>query len=71
MGKLSKFLGGALGGMVVSAAVTLLLAPDSGKGLRAQVQERIAYIKNEAYRAAEAQRAALEAELARLRGEQF
>ncbi|NPA92230.1 MAG: hypothetical protein GXO56_00945 [Chloroflexi bacterium] len=71
MGKLSKFLGGALGGMVVGAAVTLLLAPDSGKGLRAQVQERIAYIQNEARRAAEAQRAALEAELARLRGEQF
>ncbi len=71
MGKFSKFLGGTLSGLVVGAAVMLLFAPDSGKGLRSQVQQRLQAIQEEARRAAEAQRAALEAELARLRGEEW
>ncbi len=70
MGKLTKFMGGILGGAVVGAAMALLLAPDSAESLRNRVRAEIAAIQEQARQAAEEQRRALEAELERLRSGQ-
>jgi gas vesicle protein len=69
MGKVSKFIRGTTTGLLAGAAIALLLAPDSGKGLRAAFRQRLEAIQEEARRAAAEQRATLEAELARLRGD--
>ena len=69
MGKISRFLAGTTLGTLVGIASALLLAPEKGEGLRHTLRSRLDTIQEEARRAAEAQRAALEAELARLRGE--
>lgn len=70
MGKLTKFMGGVLGGAVVGAATALLLAPDSAENLRNRLRAEIAAIQEQARQAAEEQRRALEAELERLRSGQ-
>jgi len=70
MGKFLKFLTGATAGTLVGVAATILFAPDHGHRLRHTLRSRLETIQQEARRAAEEQRAALEAELARLRGEE-
>ncbi len=70
MGKISKFIGGATAGLLAGAVAAWLLAPEGGKDFRKTIQARLAAIQEEARRAAAEQRAALEAELARLRGEE-
>ncbi len=70
MGKFGKFIGGVTAGLLTGAAIALLLTPDSGKGLQANLRQRLEAVREEARRAAAEQRAALEAELARLRGEE-
>jgi gas vesicle protein len=70
MGKFGKFLGGATAGLLAGAVAALLLAPESGDGLRKTFQQRLTAIREEARRAAAEQRAMLEAELARLRGDE-
>ncbi len=68
MGATVKFVKGLVGGAVAGALMVMLLTPESGPGTRQSLQRRIQAIREEAQRAAEAQRAVLEAELARLRG---
>ncbi len=70
MGKLTKFMGGVIGGAVIGAATALLLAPESAENLRNRLREEIAAIQEQARQAAEEQRRALEAELERLRSGQ-
>jgi len=69
MGKMAKFTGGILIGAAAGIAAALLLAPEQVHELQNRVTTRLAALQEEARRAAEAQRQALEVEIARLRGE--
>ncbi len=68
MGKADKFIKGLLGGAAVGMLTAILLAPESGDGIRKSIRERIEGALEEARQAAAEQRAALEEELARLQG---
>lgn len=65
---LNLVLGFVLGVMVGSATV-LLLTPMSGDALRTEVRDYTRQVRIEIEQAAEARRAELEQELARMRGE--
>ena len=67
MGKLSKLTSGILLGAAISVAVARWLATDDTLKVRERLTERLAALQEEARRAAEAQRRALENEIARLR----
>jgi len=67
MGKLSKLTSGILLGAAISVAVARWLATDDTLKVRERLTERLAALQEEARRAAEAQRRALESEIARLR----
>ena len=67
MGKILNFIFGLLVGGLVGATVALLLAPTSGKEIRAQLQEQTIRLKDEVKSVAEARRAELERELSALR----
>jgi gas vesicle protein len=67
MQKLIGFLSGAIMGALVGATLTLLLTPESGKDLQAQLRERIQMIQAEVKKAAAGRRAELEQQLATLR----
>ncbi len=69
MGKFTKFTTGIFLGTAASLAAMLFLAPESANDVRSRLLARINDLQEEARRAAEAQRRALEAELARLRGD--
>lgn len=69
MRRFLSFAAGTLTGVLVGVGLVLLLTPVSGEELRQQIQARIAYIREEMARAAAERRAALQAELAHLRGE--
>jgi len=69
MGKITKLTSGILLGAAISVAVARLLAPEDASKLRKRLTTQIASLQEEARRAAEAQRQALEVEIARLRGE--
>lgn len=70
MRKFVAFLGGSLTGAVVGAAMAILLAPAPGEDLREQALQRVEALRREVRAAAAARRAELEAELARLRGQE-
>jgi gas vesicle protein len=67
MVKFLFFTAGAVLGGLLGATVVLLLTPVSGENLRAQANERVAMIQNEAKEAAAQRRAELEKHLAELR----
>ena len=62
-----NFIAGFLGGLVIGAVAVLLTTPQSGTDLQREVRARFDRIVAEGRRAAEAQRAELEARLASLR----
>lgn len=62
----SFLLGAAMGG-AVGATIALLLTPDSGDALRAQLRERIARLQTEMQQAAAARQQELRAQLESLR----
>lgn len=64
---LVNFIGGAIAGSLVGAALALLLAPASGDELRSQIKERKDHAQQEIELAMETRRAELERELAALR----
>jgi gas vesicle protein len=71
-GKMNKVLSGVLGwmaGAIVGTAIGLLLAPSSGRQLRADIQGYTDQVRREIELAAEERRQELEEQLARLRGE--
>jgi len=67
MGKITKLTGGILLGAAISVAVARRLAPEDVRKLRERLTAQIIALQEEARRAAEAQRRALENEIARLR----
>ncbi|HSB67081.1 MAG TPA: YtxH domain-containing protein [Anaerolineales bacterium] len=62
-----NFIIGMMMGGLVGATVALLLAPTSGEDIRSQIQEQSIRLRDEVKSVAEARRAELERELARLR----
>ena len=70
MRKFVAFLGGSLTGAVVGAAMAILLAPAPGEDLREQALQRVGALCREVRAASPPRRAELEAELARLRGQE-
>ena len=40
MGKILMFMGGVIAGAIIGGAVTLLMTPQSGEGLRGQARQR-------------------------------
>jgi gas vesicle protein len=66
MRRLMFFAGGVLCGVVIGAAVALLLAPASGDAMREDAQSRFDGMLTEARLASERRRRELEAELAEL-----
>ena len=69
MGKITKLTGGILIGATVGIAAARLLAPERARELQARLTTQWTTLQEEARQAAEAQRRALEIEIARLRGE--
>lgn len=67
MRKMFNFIIGMMMGGLVGATVALLLAPTSGEDIRSQIQEQSIRLRDEVKSVAEARRAELERELARLR----
>jgi len=67
MRKFLSFLGGTLMGALVGATLALLLTPNSGETLRAQIRERFAALQDELSQAATERRTELENYLANLR----
>ena len=63
-----NFIAGFLGGMVIGAAIVLLVTPQSGSDFQTGVKARFDGIVDEGRRAAAARRAELEARFATLRG---
>jgi gas vesicle protein len=63
-----NFVLGFFGGMIIGAAVVLLITPQSGEELQAGIRGRLDGIMNEGRAAALARRAELEARLASLTG---
>ena len=60
---------GLVAGAMVGSAAGLLLAPESGRQLRADLENYTNQVRNEVQQAAEDRRQELEAQLAHLRGE--
>jgi len=69
MKKIIKLTGGILVGTTMGVAAALLLAPKHARKLQARLTSQLTTLQEEARRAAEERRRALEAEIARLRGE--
>ena len=67
MNRTIRFLEGMLLGVLVGAAVAILLAPSSGEELRNQIQLEIDRVQSEMQQAAEQRRLELEHQLADLR----
>ncbi len=67
MRKFLSFLGGTLMGALVGATLALLLTPNSGETLRAQIRERFTALQDELSQAAAERRTELENYLANLR----
>ena len=59
MRKFLSFLGGTLMGALVGATLALLLTPNSGETLRAQIRERFAALQDELSQAAAERRTEL------------
>ena len=62
MRKVMAFLSGMLNGAIVGAVTALMLAPQSGKELRAQARQRYNDMLDEGRKAADARRAEVLAE---------
>jgi gas vesicle protein len=60
---------GLVAGAVVGSAAGLLLAPESGRQLRADLENYTSQVRKEVQQAADDRRQELEAQLAHLRGE--
>ncbi len=60
---------GLIAGAMVGSAAGLLLAPESGRQLRADLENYTSQVRKEVQQAAEDRRQELEAQLAHLRGE--
>jgi len=69
MNKALNMLLGLIAGSMVGAAFGILLAPSSGRQLRADIQNFGDQMRNDIGHAADARREELEEQLARLRGE--
>ena len=67
MRKLFSFLLGFIMGMLVGAAIAMLLAPEAGDATRGQIQLRAQQVIDEGKRAAAERRAELEAQLEQLK----
>lgn len=67
MRKLLNFLFGFMLGVLIGAAVAMLLAPEAGETTRGQIQLRIQEVIDEGKRAAADRQAELESELAQLK----
>lgn len=67
MRKIFNFILGMMMGGLVGATVALLLAPSSGEDIRSTIQEQSIRLRDEVKSVAEARRAELERELAKLR----
>jgi gas vesicle protein len=65
--RVMHFIAGFLGGVVVGLVIVLLITPQSGSELQAEVRSRFDGILSEGRRAAAARRAELEARLASLK----
>ncbi len=65
--RVMNFVAGFLGGVVIGAIIVLLITPQSGSDLQAEVRSRFDGILAEGRKAADARRAELEARLASLR----
>jgi gas vesicle protein len=65
--RVMNFIAGFLGGVVLGAIIVLLLTPQSGSELQAEVRARFDSIVEEGRKAAAARRAELEAKLASLK----
>ena len=65
--RVMNFVAGFLGGVVIGTMAVLLLTPQSGTELQAEVRSRFDGILSEGRKAAAARRAELEARLASLR----
>ena len=63
MRKTIGFLVGLLSGAIVGAAIAILLAPQSGQEMQAQMRARVQGLIEEGKRAAAARRTELEAQL--------
>jgi gas vesicle protein len=62
-----KFFEGLLFGALAGAALTLLMAPQSGKDTQASIKQRVDFVMDEGKRAAAERRAELEAQFAQAR----
>lgn len=67
MNQAMRFLSGAILGVMVGAAVAILLAPTSGDMLQQQIRGRIETIQGEMRQASQERRQELEGQLANLR----
>ncbi len=67
MRKITSFLIGSLIGGLVGATAALLLAPDSGETLRAELKQRGQMLVDEIQQAAETRRLELRAQLEAMR----
>ena len=67
MRRVWNFMLGAVLGGAVGATLGLLLAPESGDDLRAQLQARVAWLRAEMQQAAAARQAELKQQLEMLR----
>ncbi len=65
--RVMNFVAGFLGGVVIGTVAVLLLTPQSGTELQAEVRSRFDGILSEGRKAAAARRAEMEARLASLR----
>ena len=66
MGGCMRFIHGAIWGAAIGAAVTILVAPTSGRKLRQAIVDHFDYVISEGKRAAEAKRQELEREFAEM-----
>ena len=69
MAKAFNFLFGLIAGAMVGGAVALLIAPSSGRQMRADMENYATQMKNEIELAAHNRRSELEEQLASVRGE--
>lgn len=68
MRSIMLFVAGALLGLLLGSAVTLMVTPTSGRSLRTDVKNRFDSALEESRKAAEAKRRELEAELLTMTG---
>jgi len=67
MRRFFSFLTGIITGALVGATLAILLAPESGESLRAELRERASHFRQDVMDAAAARRAELEEQLSTLR----